>query len=127
MGRINAGPLAKETIRPYRELVYIGQTVQAPSTVVAQSDVGRISVLTAFANPGMSLNHHLTEFVRPWLAANCGWVLHDRRLLLGTLEDVEPEVQWNFIQILESVLAGTWDPPAHSWEIRREAPRKAAR
>jgi len=36
----------------------------------------------------MSLKRHLTEVVRPWLSANCHWALSDRRLLLGTPEDI---------------------------------------
>jgi hypothetical protein len=96
--------VAKETIRPYRDSIFIGQTLQVPSTVVAQGDLGGITVLAAFANPGMSLSRHLTGVVRPWLSANCHWALTDRRLLLGTFEDADPEAQWSFIQILESVL-----------------------
>jgi hypothetical protein len=114
--------VAKETIRPYRDSIFIGQTLQVPATVIAQSDLGGITVLAAFANPGMSLKRHLTEVIRPWLSRNCSWALNDRRLLLGTIEDIaDQQAQWNFIQILESVLGGMWDPPAHPWEIRREA------
>ena len=70
----------------------------------------------------MSLKRHLTEVVRPWLSANCHWALSDRRLLLGTPEDIaDQQAQGSFIQVLESVLGGMWDPPAHPWEIRREA------
>ena len=63
--------VAKEAIWPYRDSIFIGQTLQVPLTVVAQGDLGGITVLTAFANPGMSLSRHLTEVVRPWLIANC--------------------------------------------------------
>ena len=56
------------------------------------------------------------------MAVNCHWALNERRVLLGTFEDIaDQQAQWNFTQISEGVLGGMWDPPAHPWEIWREA------
>lgn len=113
--------VAKEAIKPYRGPVYIGQAFELPATVIAQSDQGTITVLAAFASPQMSLKRHLETVIKPWLAANCRWVLSDRRLILGAIEDVEPKAQWTFIEILEDLIGGAWDPPLNPWESRREA------
>ena len=76
--------------------------------------------LAAVASPQMSLKRHLETVIKPWLAANCRWVLSDRRLILGAIEDVEPQAEWTFTEILEDVIGGAWDPPLNPWESRRE-------
>ena len=40
-------------------------------------------MLAAFASEQMSLRCHVETIVKPWLAANCGWIFQDRSLLLG--------------------------------------------
>jgi len=118
----NAGAhVAKESIKPFRGAVYIGQTFEIPATVIAQSDHGAITVLASFASPQMSLRRHLETVVKPWLVANSRWVLSDHRLISGAIEDMDPQVQCDFIEILDNVIGGTRDPPMNPWESRREA------
>ena len=110
-----------EAITPFRGPVYIGQTFEVPATVIAQSDHGAITVLAAFANEQMSLRRHVETIVKPWLVANCHWVLNDRRLLMGVVEEIDTEAQCNFVETLNSILGGSWDPANHPWETRRDS------
>ena len=111
----------QEAIVPVRGPVYIGQTFELPATVIAQANRGAIYALAAFASEQMSLRRHLETIVKPWLAANCRWALSDRRLILGAMEDVDPQAQCTFTEILENVIGGVWDSPVNPWGSRREA------
>jgi hypothetical protein len=108
-----AAHVPAETITPFRGPVYIGQTFEVPATVIAQSDHGAITVLAAFANEQMSLRRHVETIVKPWLSANCHWALNDRRLLLGIVEEIDTEAQCNFVETLNGILGGSWDPANH--------------
>ena len=99
----------------------MGQTFELPATVIAQSDRGAVTVLAAFASPEMSLRRHVETFVKPWLVAHCPWVFSDRRLLLGVVEEIETEAQCNFVQTLNELLGGSWNPVQHPWESRRDS------
>ena len=77
-------------------------------------------MLAAFASEQMSLRRHVETIVKPWLSANCPWAFSNRALLLGAYDDADRQTQWEFSEILRSLLGGTWDPPMHPWESRRE-------
>ena len=110
-----------EAVKAFRGPVYVGQTFNLPATVICQSDHGAISVLAAFASEQMSLRRHIETIVKPWLAANCGWIFQDRRLLLGIVEQMETNADCDFAQTLQTSLGGSWDPASHPWESRRDS------
>lgn len=78
-------------------------------------------MLAAFASEQMSLRRHVDTIVKPWLAANCGWIFQDRRLLLGVVEEMETDADCDFAQALQNSLGGSWDPASHPWESRRDS------
>jgi hypothetical protein len=43
------------------------------------------------------------------------------RASLGTYDEADQQAQWEFAEILQSVLGGMWNPPMHPWESRRES------
>jgi hypothetical protein len=86
-----------QAITPFRGPVYIGQTFEVPATVIAQADQGAITVLAAFANEQMSLRRHVETVVKPWLVENCHWVLNDRRLLMGIVEEIDTDAKCDFV------------------------------
>jgi hypothetical protein len=99
---------------------FIGQTmVDVPATVIAQQSEGSIRVLAAFASEGMGLRRHVETIVKPWLAANARWALHDNRLLLGAFKDLDQPTESDLLQIVEDALGGIWEKPVSKWEGRR--------
>jgi hypothetical protein len=42
------------------------------------------------------------------------------RLLLGAYEDVEPQNEFDLLQIVEDLLGGYWEKPLSKWEGRRD-------
>ena len=115
--------ISKERLVPYPgSPIYVGQTlVDMPATVIAQQSDGGIRVLAAFASEGMGLRRHIETIVKPWLAANARWALHDHRLLLGAFEDLDEQTESDLLQIIEDGLGGMWEKPASKWEGRRDA------
>ncbi len=115
--------IAKETLTAQRgAVVYLGQTlVDTPASVIVQEYRGTISVLAAFVGEGLSVAKHLETNVKPWLAANAGWALQDRRFLFGAYEELgDKKAEWNFVDILQSTLSGRWESVGSPWESRRE-------
>jgi hypothetical protein len=113
--------VAKEAIVPFHGPIYIGQTFEIPATVIAQARGSAIHVLAAFASEQMSLKRHLETAVKPWLAQNARFAFQDKRFISGMVDDAEQQAQQNFIETLENVIGGLWDPPASPWESRRDA------
>jgi hypothetical protein len=102
--------VAKERLVADPGPVFIGQTfVDCPATVIAQEDHGAGRVLFADASEHMSVRRHVEAIVK--LTANTR-AFQNRRLLLGTYEDADQQVQWDMYQTLEGVLGGEWEPTA---------------
>jgi hypothetical protein len=111
----------KEIIPPFQGPIYIGQTFEIPATVIAQAKGSSIHVLAAFVSEQMSLKRHLETVVKPWLVANARFAFHDNRFISGMVDDAEKQAQQNFIEVLENVIGGMWEPPMSPWESRRDA------
>lgn len=47
--------------------------------------------------------------------------LQNQRLLLGAYEELEQQIEWELLQIVEDVLGGFWEKPVSKWEGQRDA------
>jgi hypothetical protein len=85
----------------------VTESVRLPATVIVQTDRGAINVLAAFASAEMSLRRHLDTIVKRWPTANCSFIFRDSRLLLGAVEEMDSQVEFDFTDTLREVLGGS--------------------
>jgi uncharacterized protein YbdZ (MbtH family) len=72
--------VSQQKIVPEYGPIYVGQSLEEPSTVIVQAQRGVVCVLTVFASEQMSLHRHLGIIVKPWLIRHTPWALRGRQL-----------------------------------------------
>src|SRR6476659_7293521 len=91
------------------------------ASVVGQAYNNEVRIFAAFLTEGMSLRRHFSEYLRPWLSANC-----PRLELMGGYEDtLNIEIRSKTHEAAVEILGGQWVSIWHNWENRLDRMRDA--
>ena len=89
------------------------------ASVVGQAYNNEVRIFAAFLTEGMSLRRHFSEYLRPWLSANC-----PRLELMGGYEDtLNIEIRSKTHEAAVEILGGQWISIWHNWENRLDQMR----